>query len=238
MNNKIDRLIAIAKEKMEGCRDPMHDLAHVQRVIAYTECIKKDFQLTERQLQGLVLAAWWHDVSRTITRNPSLIWMPFVDDIISAIMLWFATIKEQLFGNIVALSTRVILCKSIGAGALLTKLLLSKRDRIVLDILRDADTLDALNPERAKNMQLLAEQSRRYKLAYRLVIWWYVATDFLELKTEAAKKFLEQLFRDFLEWITGKENYLWHLERFGEKWCCKNKRRAELRLLEMTLAAE
>lgn len=233
MNKKITQLTITAKQKMANSQDPIHDLNHVVRVVKYTKHICKEYKLKEKQKQALVLAAWWHDIGRTITKNPSLIWMPFFDDIISALIL----IKTSLFVHsfwMVSLSTRLILCKSLGTGAFFTKILLRKKDRILLDILKDADKLDILNPERSEKIHLLVEQSTLYYLGYKTMVWWFLNTRQLKLKTQAAKEYLKTLFYNFLSWFRQTEIYNWHINQFGIVWVQKNIIRTEKFLFRLS----
>ena len=218
MHDKVNALIFIAKNKMKKSRDPVHDLGHVLRVVDYVKKFSAEMRLTAAQRQAVILAAWWHDISRTIPKSPSFFWMTMVDDTVSALMLWFFTIRCGLFGGSVGIATRIILCKNIGTGAIFTKLLFNKKNRILVDIVADADCIDMLNQERAIKIMKLAESSRMYRFGYRLVIWWSIKTTELHVKTEIAKLYLKEMLKSFIVWVKEKNIFDWHVRQFGLKW--------------------
>lgn len=218
MQDKINKLIFIAKNKMKKSHDPVHDLGHILRVVDYVKKFSAGMQLTHTQRQAIILAAWWHDISRTITKSPSLFWMTMVDDTISALMLWFFTIRCGLFGAAVGMATRIILCKSMGTGTIFTKLLFNKKNRILVDIVADADCVDMLNQERTAVIMKLAESSRLYRFGYKMVIWWIVKTTELHVKTEIARQYLKEMLKSFIAWVKEKTVLEWHIKQFGIKW--------------------
>lgn len=227
MQDKINQLIDIAKERMKASRDPIHDLGHVERVVGYVKKFTEGTNLTDTQKQSLILAAYWHDIARSITKNPSFLWMAMIDDTLSALMLWRETIRCGLFGSSVGLSARIILCKSFGTGAIFTRILLSKKNRILLDIIQDADTVDMLHQERTIVMMKLAESSKLYYYGYKITMWWCVKTAEMHVKTENARKYLEDMLRKFIAWIKEKLIFQWHVQQFGIKWVKKTMRQAE-----------
>lgn len=218
MNSRVEKLINFAKHKMKKSTDPLHDMGHVERVVKRVKEFSRDIDLTVEEKNSIVLAAWWHDVSRTITKNPSLVWMSFIDDTVSALMLWFGSIRCGLFGDIVGLSTRILLCKSFGTGAILTRLLIKKRHRILVNILDDADTLDMLNKERIIKLFPLVENSRAFKFGYKITISWCLKSRELKLRTAQAREVLADLITKFIAWIKQKEILDWHIKQFGKKW--------------------
>lgn len=222
MQDKVNALIFIAKNKMKKSHDPVHDLNHVLRVVDYVKKFSQEMQLTPMQRQAVILAAWWHDISRTIPKSPSLFWMTMVDDTVSALMLWFFTIRCGLFGASVGIATRIILCKSMGTGAIFTKLLFNKKNRILVDIVADADSVDMLNQERTAAIMKLAETSRMYRFGYRMAIWWSVKTAELHVKTEIARQYLKEMLKSFIVWVREKNIFDWHVQQFGLKWVEKS----------------
>lgn len=228
MKEKIRQLTRAAQQRMQGSTDPIHDFDHVSRVVGYVERITSQHNLTSEQREAVLLAAWWHDVARTLTKNPSFVLMPFFDDMISSVMLWWATIRQGLFGNVVGLSTKIVLCKSLGTGAIFTRLLLSKKDRILVDIVKDADKLDILSTERTKHIHAFVEESTAYRVSYRLIIWWWYQTNQFSLKTEAAMELLSQLLQEFITWLQEPDIMAWHTEHLGAPWTQKN-----IKLLEL-----
>jgi len=231
MENKFEQLIYKARHKMKRSRDPIHDLSHVERVVGYAKKFCEDTSLSHNQVNSLILAAWWHDTARTITKSPSLVLMPLIDDTFSALMLWKATVGCGLFGSVAGLAIRIILCKSLGTGAFFTKFLLSKKNRILVDLLSDADTVDMLYYERAVALMHLAETSRIYHFGYKILIWWCVKTAELHVKTEKARQYIVFMLKAFMVWIKEKNIFEWHIQQFGLKWVEKIVQKAE-KLLE------
>jgi len=218
MQTKIDKLIAIAAKKMRHSKDPVHDLDHVERVVEMVSRLAEDLELSKKHTQALILAAWWHDVSRTITRRPSFVYMIFIDDIISSFMLWIYTIRFGLFGSVAGMATRIILCRSFGSGKLFIRVLLRKKTRILADILDDADNMDILRVTRIQKMQALVESSASYHMGYRILTWWNFSTNQLRTKTKAAEKYLLRMMREFLQWIKKLDVLAWHEQQFGKRW--------------------
>lgn len=216
---------------MAESQDPMHENGHVSRVAETAVKLSRGMSLSEREREALVIAAWWHDTGRTVTKNPSLIWMPFFDDIISAVMLARDAMRGAgIFRSPAGLAARIISCKSLGTGQLLTRILLSKRHRALLDVLKDADALDVLSPERVEKIFTFVEDSATYHIGYRVMIWWMLRSHHLHVKTEAAKKYIAELFREFLAWVRGETVLAWHVEQFGEAWVEKTIARTEVLL--------
>ncbi len=218
MNQKIIQLESIARSIMSKSNDPIHDLKHIERVRLIASNIGASFQVSNNQLEALSLASLWHDASRTITKNPSVFLMPFFDDVISAIMLIKSSIKFGLSDTTVSLATRIILCKNIGSSALLTKIFLKKKDRILVHILQDADFIDIIHQERIIGMMNLADDKFIYKLGYKYAIKFYLNTDFLKIKTHHAKIIAKEELEKFLIWFRNYDIYNWHTNKYGRVW--------------------
>lgn len=216
---RIQKLTEIAIEYMSCSQDPIHDLEHVTRVVGHVTKLARDYKLDEKQTQALILASWWHDAARALTKRPSLVIMPFIDDLISAMMLWYFTIKVGMFGSVPGMATRMIFCKSFGAGKILSRFLMTKKNRFMIDILDDADTLDLLHIERTKQVHLLVDESVMYRLGYKMMIWWFLSIETLETKTELAKVYLLDMCMEFEAWMSSKEVFDWHAKHFGTQWC-------------------
>ncbi|PIT86978.1 MAG: hypothetical protein COU33_00170 [Candidatus Magasanikbacteria bacterium CG10_big_fil_rev_8_21_14_0_10_43_6] len=233
-SQKIDMLVHTAQRIMTDSKDPIHDIAHVRRVVGYAQELGEAMQLGEDQQRALILAAWWHDAGRTITKRPSMIVMPFFDDIISALMLWRETIRCRLFGKVVGMATRMIFCKSLGTGKILSKVLMRKQNRIMIDLLKDADTLDMLSIERSRQLYLLVDSSWIYSYGYKMVIWWTLSSNHLTVKTHAAKKRLLQLLELFVAWIKKQQVFNWHVTTFGRSWTTEQINKGERLLQSLT----
>lgn len=229
MNTKqYNTLITKAKQIMSKSLDPIHDLSHVERVVKTTKKMCHEMQLKEADRQILTLAAWWHDTSRTKTRKPSILLMPFLDDAFSALLLWFYACRNGIFFHpVVRVAIRIIFCKTIGTGKYLTRTILQKQHRHLVDILKDADTLDVLHVERAKQACLLAEQSTMYYFGYKMLVWWHLSTKALELRTSVAKKYLTQILKDFMLWVKQDHILEWHTKQYGTAWLEKQLKKCE-----------
>jgi hypothetical protein len=227
LSSKIQKLIQKAQEYMSISHDPVHDLDHVKRVVNHAEQLSKDIKLSKKQKDIVVLASWWHDAGRVITKRPSFILMPFFDDILSAFMLLWEMIKTRNFGDIANITFRLILCKSMGTGALLTKILLRKKHRILLDIIHDADNLDLIHIDRMKKIYTLVDDSYIYSMGYKILTNWCLKSKHMYMKTKEARIYLEKIIIQFLEWIKQTSVMLWHTERYGKKWVKKSIEQSE-----------
>ncbi len=218
----MDQLITYAKQRMASSRDPIHEITHAERVVTHIKRLSRELHIPAATEEALILAAWWHDVGRTITRKPSLIWMPFVDDLISAVMLWWHTIIHGRVSHTTNLAVRLIACKSFGTGTLLMKIFFTRKNRFLVDIIEDADNLDILTVERASKILELTEDSRLYHAGYRMMCWWFSTGRMLEMRTEVAQKYLIEILEQFLVWINDPQIFWWHVEQYGAIWADKH----------------
>jgi len=226
-DEKIQKLIHVAQNKMRTSNDPIHDIDHVTRVVAMVSDMIQEIDISEKETQAIILAAWWHDVGRTITKRPSFIYMLFIDDIISAFMLWMYTLRVGMFGRIVGLATRIILCKSYGSGKLFTKLFISKKHRILVDIVEDADMIDILHVTRLQRNFSIVESSYKYKFGYRVLALVLFSKKTLDMRTEIAKKHLRNKLAPMINWIEEKEIYNWHKKTYGKNWADSFKKKIQ-----------
>ena len=218
----VAQLISLARHKMVRVQDPIHGIDHVERVVGHVEQLCAEIGVSKEQKDAVLLAAWWHDVSRNMSRKPSLVWMPLVDDFFSALLLWFFTIRYGLFGSVAGIATRLVFCKGLGTGAFLTRVLLRKRTRVLLDILKDADGLDLLHIDRVQKLHELVGGSRTYQYGYRVHNWWCLTSKQLHMRTRAARKIMEEIICRFLAWLKKEAIMLWHKKLFGAHWVDKN----------------
>ncbi len=215
----VQSLISQAESILMGSHDPLHDHRHAARVAEYAVAIAKDLHITKpSHIDALMLSAWWHDISRVMTKKPSFLLMPFVDDTLSAIILASRALTTGKLNRTVWLASRLILAKSVGTGKLFSRIFLTKRMRLLLDILQDADTVDTLASQRTDEIRQFVDSSRSYYYAYRLMVWWFISTAFLEVKTQAAKEQLLKVLQEFMEWVHQEKIMLWHLELYGQEW--------------------
>lgn len=222
MNKKLTKLRAIAKLYMRGSQDPVHDLAHIERVSTYAKRIAQSYDLTQEEHDALMLAVQWHDVSRTLTKNTSFILMFFVDDVLSASMLWFWTIRYGLFGSIAGMATRMIFCKGKTPGTQFVRFFMKKRTKLLLQILEDADALDMLHVQRSSILCTMSQHSRMQRTAFKLVTHWWTSKDRLQLKTKEAKNILKELLTLLIAWAEDIFTKTFYMNTFGEKWAKKS----------------
>ncbi|MBI2436765.1 MAG: HD domain-containing protein [Candidatus Magasanikbacteria bacterium] len=220
MFSTLTQLITKAQEYMRDSIDPMHDLGHVERVVENSRKISADMKCSTRESQILELAAWWHDVGRAVIKKPSL-WMIFFDDIISAFALFFYAIKFRNLNRTTLNAIRLVMCHSYGIGTILGKVLLGRRNRILLNILTDSDNLDLLNIGRIEFMRFFSMLSTRNEYLFRSLIWISLNTKIIYTKTKEAQKYLKEMIRRLIEWVREEEMYLWHVKYFGEAWMKK-----------------
>lgn len=232
--NALACLIHAARKRMRRSNDPVHDVGHAERTAHYMERLCKETGVNEEHTKALIIAAWWHDVSRTMTDKPSFLLMPFVDDLFSAVMLWWHSVKSKSLSRTTALAVCLIACKSMGTGALLTKLLIRKRYRVLVDLLEDADRLDVFTVDRVSKVLALTESSRVYRLGYRIHCRWYCLLRHIQMKTDAARKYVLELLCQFLVWITQPAMVAWHVRQFGQTWAKKSLRRLERVIRQLT----
>lgn len=211
-------LITIASERMRQSNDPIHDYSHVSRVVKHTQLLARHHPFTAHEQQALLLAAWWHDAGRTLTKHPSFIWMPLVDDLLSAMLLIKTMIQARLWNKTSWLAVKIILTKTTGTGTFFRTFLLHGQQSILTDILKDADALDLLHTERAKQIQVLVDTSLLYTYGYRLQAWWFFSRKKIKFNTEAAKQQFIKLLKEFLAWISEETTITWHKQTFGEGW--------------------
>lgn len=233
-NQTIQQFISIARRHMSDSSDPVHDLNHAKRVVMQAKHLSRLLGFSKQQRDAMILAAWWHDVSRKLTKKPSFIWMPLVDDMISAAMLWRETLRQGLFDSAAGMAARVIFCKSLGTGAILTRILIRKRNRIMVHALRDADFLDGFCIERVRQALSLAESSRVYHAGYRVMARWFASKRHMRMKTMPARSRANGQFEELYKWMTQEDILNWHIEQFGEYWVRKYILRSELLLSRMS----
>jgi hypothetical protein len=231
---KVAKFIARAQKIMKGTHDPIHDFDHSHRVAGYVRILAQELNLQSEQRDALVIAAWWHDASRTLTKKPSMVWMACVDDLLSSLMLTWEIIRLGAFRSPASMAARLILCKSLGTGAVLTKIFIRRRNRILVDVIKDADMLDILTTERLVKIIPLVESSRLYHLSYRTMLRWLMSrTSYLKMKTAAARKYAIRLLRALIDWVQQEAIFAWHVAEFGLGWSRRLIRRGERLLRKM-----
>ncbi len=232
MNEAKSDLILEAQKLMRRSRDPIHDFAHVGRVVVHAGNIAERMNICENDREAILLAAWWHDVARTITKKPSLVWMALIDDVISACMFWY---KARKYHNdsTVRLATVLMLAKSLGTGSLFAYLL-PKEKRHLVDIVKDADMLDVLHQDRVRDAMNLVASSFVYKIAYKRSINWFIIKANISMRTAAAREYFKEMLDSLLAWIKKQAIFIWHVEQFGRAWVEKIIRECEHMLRVLT----
>ncbi|MFA7245400.1 MAG: HD domain-containing protein [Candidatus Magasanikbacteria bacterium] len=233
-NKSIKSLIIEAQQQMSHSFDPLHDLRHVERVVKNVKKISAPIKLTQIERDALELAAWWHDISRAINNKPSMIWMAMFDDNLSALALLFYTIKYRIKNKVALKTFGLLMCNGMITGKIMTKIFANKKTRLLLNLLKDADMMDLMNINRFYEATQLAQMSKKNLRKFRMLIWYNLNSNILEMKTFEARIYIEEIIINFLEWISNKENYLWHEENFGKDWIDKTINKLQETLGEIT----
>ncbi len=221
MNIPNNKLIWLAAHKMKHCHDPIHDYNHVKRVVNYSETIAKSQKLTTSGKQTLLLAAWWHDVGRTVTSKSSLFFMSMFDDIISAIMLFYFAFRNKQLNKVTINAVIILLSKSLLLKWFSHFLLSKQEKKIILQILEDADSLDMLNISRTEQIRKIVNKSPTYASGYKHAINWLLTINKIKMQTIEAKNILIELLQNFIDWILQPEIFEWHEKLFEKKWLNK-----------------
>lgn len=234
--NDLHFLINEAIATMAGSADSLHDLEHTQRVVAYVKIFAQKNKLTENENEALVLAAWWHDASRTLTKKTSLLLMSFFDDILSAGMLLIFAMKNGGVKKDIWKAAKLIICKSLGSGTFFSRILIkTETEKKMLNMLIDADLLDIFRVERIQKIVDLIELSSRYEMSYKILVAFCIARKKIHLKTKEAIAFLEQLIKKIIAWAEEPGVNEWHIEKFGNRWVKKMQENLYKLLDEVTL---
>lgn len=217
---KVQTLIDIAAKRMRGSEDPIHGYHHAAGVAATAEACAKAARLSPSETEALVLAAWWHDVGRTVLRRSSFVFMIFFDDLLSALMLWRETIRLRLFGSVAGVSTRLIFCHSFSTGHLFSWLL-RRRTRFLLTLLTDADKIDILSTARLAKIHTVISNSRLHRVSYRFLAAYILITRHAMVKSEVALPLFLQALRETVNWMRTNAIVQWHEKTFNVQWTKK-----------------
>lgn len=217
---KVTTLIAIAAKRMRASGDPVHGYHHAAEVAAMAEMCAVAADLSQAETEALVLAAWWHDVGRTVLNGSSFVIMLFFDDLLSALMLWRATIRLRLFGSVAGMSTRLIFCHSFGTGNLF-KWLLRPRTRLLLTLLADVDKIDILSTARLAKIHAIVENSRFHRLSYKFVALYLLITRYPMVKSNFARPHFLKAFSATVDWMRTAEIQDWHAKKLTPRWSKK-----------------
>lgn len=217
---KVQTLIDIAAKRMRGSEDPIHGYHHAAGVAATAEACAQAAHLTQAETEALVLAAWWHDVGRTVLRRSSFVFMIFFDDLLSALMLWRETVRLRLFGSVAGMSTRLIFCHSFGTGRLFSWLL-RPRTRFLLTLLTDADKIDILSTARLAKIHQVIAPSRLHRASYRFLAAYILITRHAMVKSEVALPLFLHSLREAVAWMHTTAVVQWHEQTFNAQWTKK-----------------
>lgn len=219
-STKVQTLIDSAAKRMRGSEDPIHGFHHAAGVAATAEACAKAAHLPQTEIEALVLAAWWHDVGRTVLRRSSFVFMIFFDDLLSALMLWRETIRLRLFGSVAGMSTRLIFCHSFGTGHLFSWLL-RRRTRFLLTLLTDADKIDILSTARLTKIHNVIGTSRLHRASYRFLTAYILITRHAMVKSEVALPLFLKALLEAVTWMRTNQIVQWHEKKFGAQWTKK-----------------
>lgn len=217
---KVQILVDHAAERMRSSADPIHGYHHAANVAATVEACAQTLQLTPAETEAVILAAWWHDVGRTVLQRSSFVFMIFFDDLLSALMLWRETIRLRLFGSVAGMSTRLIFCHSFGTGNLF-KWLLRPRTRLLLTLLTDADKIDILSTARLEKIHAVVGASRLHQWSYRFLVNYNLLTRHAIVKSNAALPLFLKALREVVTWMRTDAVRQWHEKKFSVSWTKK-----------------
>ncbi len=217
-DSKYNFIVNKARELMKLSKDPIHDLSHVERVVENVKKIAPSLNLTKEETDAIELAAWWHDVARVLTKQPSFVWMACIDDALSALMLCLHSIRYRFWRQSGGIATKLILSKTFATGAVFTKILLSKKERIMMHVLRDADQLDVMNVERLARVCELSKTSKKYFWGLQCLIFYNTRESALQMKTSIANAYLAESVERIYEWICEHRNEPSYVNFFGHEW--------------------
>ncbi|MBP9732006.1 MAG: HD domain-containing protein [Candidatus Magasanikbacteria bacterium] len=218
IDSKHKFMVQKARELMKLSKDPIHDLSHVERVVQNVKKIAPSLNLSKKETEAIELAAWWHDVARVLTKQPSFVWMACIDDAVSALMLCLHSIRYGFWRQSGGIATKLILCKTFATGTVLTKLLLSKKERLMMHVLRDADQLDIMNAERLALVCELSKTSRKYFWGLQCLMLYNTRESALQMKTSAANIYLAEGVEGIYHWICEHRNDPSYVNFFGQVW--------------------
>jgi hypothetical protein len=211
-------LIRKAEKLMESSRDPIHDLSHVRRVVENAQKIGAIYDLSSEEEEAVILAAWWHDVARILTKQPSFVWMACIDDMVSALMLCLHSIRYGFWRQSGGIATKLILSKTFGTGAVFTKLLLTKRQQTLMHILRDADHLDIMHVERLERVCEISRTSKKYLWGLRCLFIYSTRQSAVKMHTSIANQYLIESIETILAWMHTHKHDPRYVNFFGKEW--------------------
>ncbi len=221
IDSKYTFMIDKARELMKLSKDPIHDLSHVERVVANVNKIAPSLNLSPEETHAIELAAWWHDVARVLTKQPSFVWMACIDDAVSALMLCLHSIRYGFWRQSGGIATKLILSKTFATGAVFTKILLSKKERLMMHVLKDADQLDIMNVERLALVCELSKTSKKYFWGLQCLIFYNTRQSALQMKTTVANVYLKEGVEAIYHWISERRNDPSYVNFFGQDWMDK-----------------
>lgn len=207
-----------ARELMKLSKDPIHDLSHVERVVANVKKIAPSLNLSQKETEAIELAAWWHDVARILTKQPSFVWMACIDDMLSALMLALHSFRYGFWRQSGGIATKLILSKTFATGAVFTKILLSKKERLMMHVLKDADQLDVMNVERLARVCELSKTSKKYFWGLQCLMLYNTRDSALRMKTSAANMYLAEGVEAIYHWICEHRDDPSYVNFFGKEW--------------------
>lgn len=218
IDSKHKFMVQKARELMKLSKDPIHDLSHVERVVQNVKKIAPSLHLSKKETEAIELAAWWHDVARVLTKQPSFVWMACIDDMVSALMLCLHSIRYGFWRQSGGIATKLILSKTFATGAVFTKLLLSKKERLMMHVLRDADQLDVMNAERLALVCELSKTSKKYFWGLQCLIFYNTRQSSLQMKTTIANTYLAEGVDGIYHWICERRSDPSYVNFFGQAW--------------------
>lgn len=184
MKNNDRQIVKLAEEKIAAIYDSVphtnllyHDLAHTQKVVARANEIAAHYELTDKDIIVLNIAAWFHDVGHLFT-SPA----EHEQKSIEVMKEWLAD-KAEFNEH----------ADEIEQAILATKLSTEPRS-LVQEIIKDADTYHFGTPQFKKMDKLLKKEMTLRKMGSITADWRKNTLMFLE-----AHKFYTSYCKDLLD---------------------------------------
>lgn len=174
---QFDYLFDKAKELMERTKDPVHNWAHVERVIKYAWRIKKLLNEDWRERINdkiLSLAIAWHDISFTEYKQGFVQINAEARRSVKIARKYFEEAKllieeTELILDVIWHHSYILSMMAQNPYPWLRKTFANRARSIYHKIVQDADLLDTISDERLKAVQKLAEERRFYRFVLNFI---------------------------------------------------------------------
>lgn len=215
--HQYQQLVHEAKRIMKQSADPIHDLAHVKRVVRLAKHMGASHNLSKEDMDTLVLCAWWHDTGRTAHSGASFVFMVMIDDIISSCLLWYRAFRMGIRHKVIRNACNILFAKGFTSHTVIQETFLSKNNRLLYNILADADMIDMISVERIDKIRPLIDEKKHFSRGYKMALWWFLHARKFPCRTSAAYPVLRQSLHEFIEWASSGDIKSWHANLLTEQ---------------------